>query len=318
MVEEEMAPVSGHQVNLGDRYRGVLLGVACGDALGGPVEFMSRDQIVTAHPAGVTEFVGGGWLHLAPGEVTDDTQQTLILARALTATGLEMDLFAAGMLEWYRSQPKDIGNTTRAALAALAAGTPPLDAGDVAVAERGVDGTASNGGVMRCAPVALRFRQEPERLVAASRDSARVTHAEERAVLATVAVNQAIVHLLEGGAVADAPAAAVAGIEHVEIRQRVLGAAARRRDDLKAGGFVLETIEAAFWALGTGSDARDIIERGVALGQDADSTGAVAGAMVGAAYGASALPQSWTSRVQFRDELVAEADRLLLLSEAPG
>jgi ADP-ribosyl-[dinitrogen reductase] hydrolase len=291
-----------------------MLGLACGDALGGPVEFMSRTAIVNAYLNGVTEFVGGGWLHLAPGEVTDDTQQTLILARALTADGLDMDQFAAGLLEWYYSRPKDIGNTTRAALAALAAETPPLEAGEVAVAERGVRGTASNGGVMRCAPVALRFRNEPDRLVTASRDSARVTHAEERAVLATVAVNQAIAHLLNGGSVADAPAAAVAGIDHEGIRQRVLGAGTRKREDLKAGGFVLETIESAFWALATGSDARDVIERGVALGEDADSTGAVAGAMAGAAYGASTLPTSWTSRVQFADDLVAEADRILALA----
>lgn len=302
------------RVDIGDRYRGVMLGSACGDALGGPVEFMSRQQIGAAYPEGVTEFVGGGWLNLAPGEVTDDTQQTLILARALTADGLDMDQFAAGLLKWYRGQPKDIGNTTRSALAALAAGTPPLDAGAVAVAERGVRGTASNGGVMRCSPVALRFRHDPERLVTASRDSARVTHAEERAVLATVAVNQAIAHLLNGGSMSDAPAAAVVGIDHEEIRGRVLGAGSRRREDLQAGGFVLETIESAFWALATGADARDVIERGVALGEDADSTGAVAGAMAGAAYGASALPESWTSRVQFAEDLVSEADRILALT----
>jgi ADP-ribosyl-[dinitrogen reductase] hydrolase len=301
-------------IEIADRFRGVMLGLACGDALGGPVEFMSRTQIRDTYPRGVTEFVGGGWLHLAPGEVTDDTQQALILARALTADGLDMDRFAAGLLEWYHSRPKDIGNTTRVALAALAAGTPPLEAGEVAVAERGVRGTASNGGVMRCAPVSLRFRNDPDRLVSASRDSARVTHAEERAVLATVAVNQAIAHLLNGGSVADAPGAAVSGIDHDEVRQRVLGAAMRNREDLAAGGFVLETIESAFWALATGADLRDVIERGVALGEDADSTGAVAGAMAGAAYGASALPSSWTSRVQFANELASEADRILKLT----
>lgn len=306
--------MSGRQIEIADRYRGVMLGLACGDALGGPVEFMSRDQIAEAYPGGVIEFVGGGWLHLAPGEVTDDTQQALILARALTADGLDMERFAAGLLEWYRGEPKDIGNTTRIALAALASGTPPLEAGVKAVAERGMRGSAANGGVMRCAPVALRFRDEPDRLVTASRDSARVTHAEERAVLATVAVNQAIAHLLNGGSVADAPAAAAAGIEHEEIREAVLGAPLRNRDEVRAGGFVLETVGAAFWALTTGHDARDIIERGVALGEDADSTGAVAGALTGAAFGAAALPKSWTNRVQFRCELMAEADRLLSLT----
>ncbi len=308
--------MSERQIEIADRYRGVMLGLACGDALGGPVEFMSREQIAETFPGGVTEFVGGGWLNLAPGEVTDDTQQALILAKALTATGLDMDLFAAGLLEWYRSQPKDIGNSTKVALAALASGTPPLEAGAVAVAKRGVRSAAANGGVMRCAPVALRFPNDPDRLVTASQDSARVTHAEERAVLATVAVNQAIAHLLHGGLVADAPAAAVAGIEHKEIREAVLGAATRSRDDVKAGGFVLETVGAAFWALATGSDARDIIERGVALGEDADSTGAVAGALAGAAFGAAALPASWTDNVQFKTELIAEAERLLRSSDS--
>lgn len=300
---------------LESRYLGVMLGLACGDALGGPVEFMDRHKIAQAYPAGVTEFVGGGWLDLAPGEVTDDTQQALILARSLTADGLDLQAFGAGLVAWYRSQPKDIGNTTRVALAAIAAGTPPLQAGAVALAERGERGSAANGAVMRCAPVALRFRRDPEGLVRASLESARVTHAEARASWATVAVNQAIVHLLEGGAIEKTPAAAVAGVANEAVRQAVLEAAGRARDEVAAGGFVLETLGATFWALGGSGSARETVERAVALGQDADSTGAVAGALAGAAYGAYALPASWTGQVQHGEELAAEARRLLALSE---
>lgn len=303
------------RVLLEDRYLGALLGLACGDALGGPVEFVSRVVVAEKYPRGVTEFVGGGWLHLEPGEVTDDTQQTLILARALTGQGLDLDLLAAGLLDWYRGNPKDIGNTTRLALEALSRGTPPLEAGKVSLAERGARAAAANGGVMRCAPVALRFRTNREALVRASLDSARVTHAEERACWATVAVNQAIVHLLNGGSVADAPEAAIESIPNDELRAVVLGAARLDRAEVAAGGFVLETVGAAFWALGTSCGAREAIERGVALGEDADSTGAVVGAMAGAAYGAAGLPPSWRNRVQYRHELVVEAKRLLLLSE---
>lgn len=303
-------------IPLRDRYIGTLLGLACGDALGGPVEFLKRDVIAARFPTGVTEFTGGGWLDLDPGEVTDDTQQTLILAESLTANGLDLDRFAAGLIAWFRSNPKDIGNTTRIALEALAAGTAPLDAGAIALAARGEQGAAANGGVMRCAPVAMRFRREPNRLIRASLDSARVTHAEARAAWGTVAVNQAIVHLLNGGAIADAPSAAVVGIPNSEVRETVLDAAGRRRDEVRAGGFVLETIGASFWSLLNASSAREAVEMAVALGDDADSTGAVTGALAGAAYGASSLPETWVATVQFRDRLESEAMRLLDFSES--
>src|SRR5215218_10211676 len=151
-------------ISLRDRYAGTLLGLACGDALGGPLEFLKRDVIAERFPTGVSELIGGGWLHLDPGEVTDDTQQALILAESLTASGLDLDRFAAGLSSWLRSNPKDIGNTTRIALEALAAGTAPLDAGAAALAARGDRGAAANGAVMRCAPVALRFCRYPDRL----------------------------------------------------------------------------------------------------------------------------------------------------------
>ena len=302
-------------ISLRARYAGTLLGLACGDALGGPLEFVKRDEIAERFPTGVTEFIGGGWLDLDPGEVTDDTQQALILAESLTDSGLDLDRLAAGLIAWLRGGPKDIGNTTRIALEALAAGEEPLAAGAAALAARGERGSAANGAVMRCAPVALRFRRDPDRLVRASLDSARVTHAEARASWGAVAVNQAIAHLLNGGAIADTPAAAVVGIANGEVREVVLEAAGRRCDEVRAGGFVLETIGASFWSLLNASGAREAIETAVALGDDADSTGAVTGALAGAAYGASALPATWVERVQFRERLESEAARLLALSE---
>jgi ADP-ribosyl-[dinitrogen reductase] hydrolase len=302
-------------ISLRDRYAGTLLGLACGDALGGPLEFLHRDEIAARFPAGVSEFIGGGWLRLAPGEVTDDTEQALILAESLVVSGLDLDRLAAGLIAWFRGNPKDVGSTTRIALEALVEGTAPLDAGAMALAARGERSAAANGAVMRCAPVALRFRRDPDRLVRASLDSARVTHAEARASWGTVAVNQAIVHLLDGGAVADAPAAAVVGMPNSEVREAVLDAAGRQRDEVRSGGFVLETIGASFWSLLNAVSAREAIETAVALGGDADSTGAVTGALAGAAYGASALPTSWVETVQFRERLESEALRLLALCE---
>ncbi|HYO30461.1 MAG TPA: ADP-ribosylglycohydrolase family protein [Thermomicrobiales bacterium] len=309
-----MLPADGSLI---DRYAGCLLGLACGDALGGPVEFLSRQEVAAAHPDGVREFRGGGWLHLNPGEVTDDTQLTLALARALTERGLDLDLFAAELLAWYHSDPKDIGTTTRRDLEALAAGVEPERAGAVAVAGLAAGGGASNGAGMRCAPVALRFRKDRRRLEGASLASARVTHAEPRAAWATVAVNNGIVHLLNGGSLADLPAAAVEGTAEPEVRAAVLAAPGMEAGRARAGGFVVETLRAAFWSVVHAGSAEEAIVAAVGFGDDADTTGAVAGALAGAHWGASALPDRWLTVLQPRHDLDAHAARLLSLSDAP-
>jgi ADP-ribosyl-[dinitrogen reductase] hydrolase len=272
-------------------------------------------EIAREFPDGVREFLGGGWLDLAPGEVTDDTQQALILADALTEDGLDLERFASGLVSWYRAGPKDVGNTTRIALDALLSGVSPRDAGAAAVVARGERSSAGNGAVMRCAPVALRFRGDRDRLVSASLESARVTHAEARAAWGAVALNQAITHLLEGRAIAEAAQAAIVGVEDEDVCRAISSAAGKERDQVESTGFVMHTLGAAFWVLARQRSARESIEMAVALGDDADSTGAVTGALVGAAYGATALPESWRGRVQHRERIESEAERLLALSE---
>jgi ADP-ribosyl-[dinitrogen reductase] hydrolase len=302
------------QPRLADRYAGVLLGLACGDALGAPLEFMSRADIEKQHPGGLREFIGGGWLDVEPGEITDDTQMALGLLRSMTLAGVDMNLLTEEFVRWYRSGPKDIGNTTRKALAALDAGVPWQEAGNAAIEGRGVEASAANGAVMRCAPVALRFHGQPDRLIQASLDTARITHVEPRAMWGTVAVNQAIVHLLDGGGLDDLPAAAVAGIENTEVVERVLAARDADPATMRAGGFVLDTIGAAFWALLNHDTLEDTIVAAVSLGDDTDTTGAVAGALAGARYGASAIPARWLERLQHREELEAHAGKLFSLA----
>jgi ADP-ribosyl-[dinitrogen reductase] hydrolase len=297
-----------------DRYQGCLLGLACGDALGGPVEFQTREQIREAFPNGLRDFVGGGWLHLAPGEITDDTQMTIALAQSLALGGpLDMDDVGARFLTWYRSGPKDIGNTTRAALQHLSEGESWASAG-----ERAMKGgrAAGNGSVMRCAPVALRFRRAPDTLVWASIDTARVTHADRRCTAGAVAVNQAIAFLIQGGSTDDLAEAAVVGIEDPDTRDAVLRAATLTEPEVPSGGFVLDSVTAAFWAIANHHSMEETIVAAVALGGDADTTGAVAGALAGARYGAAAIPGRWLDVLQPRAELVTLADRLFDLSEA--
>jgi len=300
---------------LEDRYRGVLLGLACGDALGGPVEFKSRAEVAELHPGGLRDFVGGGWLSLAPGEITDDTQMTLAIARSLAETGtLDMNDIATRFIEWARSDPKDIGLTTRAALNALGSGVPWDEAG------RRVSGFASgnaagNGAVMRCAPVALRYRRDPDALIAASKSIALITHADPRCQAAAVAVNLMIRHLLEGGATGDLPGSVLQSIDEPETREALRRAPDLRREQVRSGGFVLDTMQAALWSLLQTDSLEEAVITAVNLGADTDTTGAVTGALAGAAYGASAIPSRWSDQVQHREELSGLAERLLELAE---
>jgi ADP-ribosyl-[dinitrogen reductase] hydrolase len=289
-------------VTLRDQYRGCLLGLACGDALGGPVEFKSREWIAERYPNGVRDFVGGGWLSLEPGEITDDTQLTLEIARSLATGGpLDMNNVAEQFLEWHHSRPKDQGNLTRAALELLDRGTPWSEAGEIARGT-GASGGAGNGSVMRCPPVALRFANNHEAMVEASIDTSRITHADPRCTWGTVAVNQAIVWLLNDGTKDGVVTAAIDRIPEQSVVDAVTSAASIQKRNLDAGGFVLDTVTTAFWALLNHSSLEETLVSAVSLGQDADTTGAVVGALAGAHWGVEAIPQRWLSLLQPREE----------------
>ena len=288
-----------------------MLGLACGDALGGPVEFRSRAEIARDHPGGVRDFVGSGWLRLVPGEVTDDTQLTLALAKGLGPGGLDMERVAGAFLEWVRTNPKDVGVTTRKALTNLANGMSWEDAGEAVQREALPEGVGGNGTVMRCAPVALCFRRDRAALVSASIDTARITLADPRCTWGAVAINQAIVHLLEGGPIRDVARAAAGGIEERRVRETLRRAPMLTADTVRANGYVLSTISAAIWCVVNFPSLEDAIIAAVGLGEDTDTTAAVTGALAGAAYGASAIPDRWLDRVQYRNELEVLAARLL-------
>jgi ADP-ribosyl-[dinitrogen reductase] hydrolase len=297
-------------LSLESRYAGALIGAACGDALGGTVEFMSRSAIALRYPNGLRDIIGGGWLHLAPGETTDDTAMMLAVARACTSDGIDLDLVARNFVAWKQTGPKDIGNQTSQALALLERGLGWDEAGEQLQRES-ARGIAGNGSVMRCAPVALRFRSDHDRLVRAAMDTSRITHADPRATWGTVAICQAIAHLLNGGSLETVLAAASAGVQDDDVVSAIDAAASLPYEDVRSGGFVIDTITAAFWALVHESSLEDVIVRAVMMGSDTDTTATVAGAMAGAAYGLEAIPTRWRDIVHHREELEGLARQLL-------
>jgi ADP-ribosyl-[dinitrogen reductase] hydrolase len=297
---------------LRDRYRGCLLGLAAGDALGAPVEFINRDEIALRYGV-VREMLGGGWLDTKPGEYTDDTQMALAIARSIAELGrIDPADIGARFVQWMESMPKDIGNTTLQSLGYLAAGMPWDEAGARTAARKG-DSGAGNGSVMRAAPIGLACRNDPAALIRQSIDISRITHADPRCTWSCVALCQAIAALLHGSE--NVLAAAAEGIEEPEVRATLERTATIGRADVRSGGYVLHTLGAAFWAFVNHDSFEDVVVAAVNLGGDADSSGAVSGALAGARYGASAIPERWLAVLQSRQELTDLADRLLELSE---
>lgn len=300
--------------SLRERYVGSMLGLACGDALGGAVEFSPRAAIERSHPGGVLEITGGGPHALRTGEVTDDTAMAMAIARACTSDGMDLEQVVDNFLTWYGSNPKDIGITTSRALAKLDAGVPWREIGERMMAET-PGKLAGNGSVMRCAPVALRFRHDPERLRAISLDTARMTHPDPRATWGSVALNQAIACLLDGGGLDKARKAAIAGIDNDDVVDAITTAVDREYADVRSGGFVLETLGAAFWSMAHSDSAEEAIVTAVSMGDDTDTTGAVTGALAGAHYGVGSLPDRWLAVLEPREELTDLADRLFEWSQ---
>lgn len=302
--------ISGeNNLSLTKRARGCLLGLACGDALGGPVEFMEPEDIRRKHGV-VRDFIGGGWLSLRPGETTDDTAMALGLARSLVDLGrLDEQDIANRWVAWMSSDPKDIGNTIREALMLIADGTPWDEAG-VLVDERAHGGALGNGSLMRCAPVAIAFRDDENELIRASRTTSRITHANPICKWSVVALNLIIAGLLKGEH-ERVISHATDLIPHQEIQAILRVGTKSRKENLNISGEVRATFVSAMWAYNNASSLEESVVEAVNLGGDSDTRGAVAGALAGARYGEDAIPNRWLERLEGREEIRSLADCLV-------
>lgn len=298
-----------------DRARGCVVGAAVGDALGMPLEFGPRqpaDRLVREMRAG----------RLPPGTFTDDTEMALALAESLLARcPLDPADLAQRFAAWYRAGPDDVGNHTRTVLSRIAAGEAWEQVVD-AVQRRWPE-SAGNGSVMRCWPVALVHWNGMDRLLTDSRLQSRVTHPHPECVAGSGFVNMTAYRLLRGALPAEAVAWVLEVVEMPEPLRTVIQAAlGRHREELKNSGWVHHTLESAVWGLLTTDSFEEAVVQVVNLGNDADTAGAVAGALAGATYGLEAIPARWrevlrgewplgSGRIWQADDLVGLADRLV-------
>lgn len=288
-----------------DRARGALLGLAIGDGLGTTLEFTRRNT-QPLH----TEMTGGGPFDLKPGQWTDDTAMALALADSLISySGFDPHDLATQFVRWWQDGAYsctgtcfDIGIATRAALARFVhTGDPFAGSTDPR--------TAGNGSLMRLAPVAVFALHDADQAGQLARDQSRITHAAPQAVEACAFFVQLLRDAILGQPDVLRPRAwsgdpAIAAIAVASWRQK-------SRGQIRSSGYVIDTLEAALWAVGTTTNFEDALILAVNLADDADTVGAVTGQLAGALYGASAIPERWLHLLAWRTEIFEAADRLL-------
>lgn len=300
--------------NFIDRIRGVAVGAAVGDALGMPLEFKPQQQ--ENHL--VTEMLPD---RLPAGTFTDDTEMALALAESiLDQRSLDPVDLGKRFVAWMGGNPPDIGIHTRTVLNLIASGHTWERA--VAEVQRQNPSSAGNGSVMRCWPVSLVWWHDIKTLIRDSILQSQVTHPHAECVYGSAFVNVTIAYLLHGIAPKDAIHQAIQKVKlpH-ELRKVIDQAPDKERCDLQNTGWVRHTLESVVWGFLTTGSFEDALIRVVNLGSDADTAGAVVGALAGAAYGINAIPARWrnkicgeyplnSGKIWHEDALVALADRL--------
>jgi ADP-ribosyl-[dinitrogen reductase] hydrolase len=291
-------------LSLEDRALAAFLGLAVGDALGATVEFMTRQEIAAQY--GVhRKMIGGGWLRLAPGQVTDDTEMALALGRSLLRCG-ELDArdvceeFAA----WLRKGPVDVGNTCRRGIRRYVMhGT---------VEGAFFEGDAGNGAAMRILPVALATLGQPLKAEAWSRLQGHTTHHHPVSDSAALALVRMLHGLLSGRGKAAARdiADALTGAHRVFSFEPYPG---------RSSAYVVDTMQTVLHFYFSTDSFADCVLQAVNQGGDADTTGALAAMLAGATYGLAAIPAQWLATLDrtVAAEIRGQVPKLLAMAARP-
>ncbi|MFO7983473.1 MAG: ADP-ribosyl-[dinitrogen reductase] hydrolase [Desulfuromonadales bacterium] len=283
------------------RARAAFLGLAIGDALGATTEFMTPAEIRARYRVH-RRIVGGGWLNLKPGQVTDDTEMSLSIARAVVLAG-EWDLrgIADNFAAWLKSRPVDVGQTCRKGIRDY------IVHGTLQMPFREWD--AGNGAAMRMAPVALFTLGDEERLRKLAVEQARLTHNHPLSDAACVTVGRMVQQAILG---ADRFAL------HALTRELVRDYPTFRFNNYRgqATAYVVDTLQTVFHYFFTTAEFEECLVGVVNQGGDADTTGAISAMIAGAFYGIDAIPPRWLRRLDptVRDEAEEFAVRLVRLS----
>ena len=303
------------EIPMRDRFRGCLIGLSAGDALGTALEFQPPG---TFEP--IDDMVGGGLLGLEAGQWTDDTSMALCLGASLLERGAfdaldQIRRYVRWRDDGYMSSTGfcfDIGNTTDAALTRFVVSGKPY-------AGRQDPHEAGNGSLMRLAPVPMYFSCDAAEAIERSGDSSRTTHGADEAVDACRYFGGLLVGALHGADKEELLLPSYCPAKDMWKSSPLTGQVAevaegsfkhREPPHIRGTGYVVESLEAALWAFHKSRDFREGALLAVNLGDDADTTGAIYGQIAGAHYGVQSIPAEWRERLTMCDEITAMADGL--------
>ncbi len=293
----------GDEKVLLDRALGAYIGLAVGDALGATVEFMTQREIAVQYGEH-NKIIGGGWLKLKPGQVTDDTAMALALGRALLrAQGFDLKTVCDEFLAWFRTRPIDIGNTCRRGISRY------LHEGSMSKAF--AEGDAGNGACMRTLPVALASLGAPQDFARWTIDQCHITHNHPLSDDAALAMGAMVQALLAGGGVKDCRALANGLIEkHHNFRFTPFHST--------SSPYIVDTIQTVLHCYFRTDSFRSCLIAVVNHGGDADTTGAIAGMLAGATYGFAKIPEDWLKKLDLKVAAEIRTQVPALLAIAKG
>ena len=301
------------RMDIKDRYRGCLLGLACGDAIGTSVEFKQRGSFQK-----VTDMVGGGPFNLEPGQWTDDTSMALCLAESLVTKKKhdpvdQLNRYVLWADTGYLSctgECFDIGGITATSLKKFKEfGTPYCGSADPE--------TADNACIMRLAPVVMFFYPDLKAILRYAASSSRTTHGALECLEACRVLAAVLYNAFEGKlkdsilGLQDIPA------EMLEITSERIQSIAdceylgKKDHEIRTRPYVVETLEAALWCFSRTETFKDAVLLAANLGFDADTVASVCGQVAGAFYGVSSIPGEWLQKLAMRDYIIEMADTLL-------
>ena len=303
------------------RYRGALLGLATGDAVGTTLEFTAPGSFTPIH-----DMVGGGPFHLQPGQWTDDTSMALCLAESLIACRAfdAVDQLRRYVRWWHEGHLSstgtcfDIGGTVSQALRTFERTGRP-DSGATH------DHAAGNGSIMRLAPVPLFFAADPAEAVRQAGESSKTTHGVKSAVDACRYLGALLVGAVRGASKEELLSARyrpvpdlwdAAPLTHAIDAIAAGSFKARNPPEIRGSGYVVHSLEAALWAFYHGDTFREGCLLAANLGEDADTTAAVYGQLAGAFYGEEGIPAEWRARLAQRALIENYAEQLYTLAGA--
>ena len=290
-----------------DRARGSLLGLAVGDAIGTTVEFKRRGSFTP-----LTDMVGGGPFKLQPGQWTDDTSMALCLAASLVENGFDthdqMQRYTLWHDEGYMSSNGncfDIGNATSSALERFRSSGNP-EAGSTQA------DSAGNGSIMRLAPVPIYYLDTPELAIEMSEAQSKTTHSAPECLVACRMLAETLIRALQGLPKDQLMAPSQQTLPMSDALRSIAEGQYKTKSEtqIRGTGYVVESLEAAFWCFWQTDSFKDCVLLAANLGDDADTTAAVAGQLAGAFYGETGIPQQWLAKLTMAKEIGQLAEQL--------